>query len=43
MFIALDIEINDEDLGIMVDEVDEDGNGLIDFDEFVMVGSWSSV
>ena len=39
MFIALDIEINDEDLGIMVDEVDEDGNGLIDFDEFVMVGS----
>lgn len=37
MFQALDIQLSEAEMGEMVAEIDEDGNGLIDFDEFVMV------
>ena len=34
---SLNVDISEEKLGDMVQDIDVDGNGLVDFDEFVMM------
>ena len=37
LFVKMDIQISSKEMGKMVEEIDQDGNGLIDFNEFVQV------
>lgn len=37
-FQLLDVRISAEELSKMMAELDDDGNGLLDFNEYVMVG-----
>ena len=40
----IDASLNEDNLEQIVDEVDEDGSGTVDFDEFMamMTGEWLS-
>lgn len=45
IFKELDNTIDEDDLDEMIEEIDADGSGTVDFDEFmeVMTGEWKSV